>query len=281
MTTLWLLIGLAAICLSILGLLFCVGGIIALWRVVGRVEAVGKAAFVGADEAFALVDTTLDRARRVLERSRRQVSGIAATVGRLTSVEAGEWSAYEPLLQSLDAVFQELEVAEFWLDSGFALAKGVSAVSEEVVSSKVAAAHEESLGVAMSRRVREVSESVAEVIARLQAVREEIVGLHRTGKLVREVVMKVVAWLADLDGMIASISARLEKLDSKVADTKASIDRLRRRLRWWTAFAAIALTVFMTWFGISQISMMERGWRLVHDRPATGSSTSAHRPAKG
>ena len=265
MTAIWLSIGLAAILFSILGLLLCIGGIIALWMAKERVEAVGKAAFVAADEAFAFVNDRLKRVRGIFESSRQQVSGLSDMANRLRNVEADAREASEPLLQSLDAVFQELKSAESWLDSSHAVAKGVCTVSEAVVSSKYANSHEDSVGMAITKRVQEVSASVAAVIARLQVMRQELVQLRDTGKLAREVVMKVVAWAADLDGMLANVLARLEKFDTKVERTKASADALHQRLHWWIAFAVVALTVLMAWFGISQMEMIGHGWRLIHN----------------
>jgi len=61
-----------------------------------------------------------------------------------------------------------------------------------------------------------------------------------------------------------SLSARLERFDNKVTQTKASVAALHQRLHWWVAFAVIVLTVLMAWFGISQIGMLGHGWRCLH-----------------
>ena len=67
--------------------------------------------------------------------------------------------------------------------------------------------------------------------------------------------------MADLDGKLASMNARIEKLDTKVATTRASCTDFGRRFGWWTVVTAVMLTVTLAWFGISQIVMMGYGWR--------------------
>ena len=93
-----------------------------------------------------------------------------------------------------------------------------------------------STGIAIAQRMQELSESVADALAKVQSVRQELVDLRDTGKLAREVVATVVAHVADLDGRLANLSARLEKFGSKVTQTKASVDALHQRLHWWISF---------------------------------------------
>ena len=136
-------------------------------------------------------------------------------------------------------------------------------ISQAVVSSEYAATHEDSTGVEIAQRVQEVSEKVGDALAKLQALRQDLIQLRDTGKLAREAAARVIARVADLDGRLATISTRVEKFDTKVAKTKASIGNLQRRIHWWIVVAAAALTIIFAWFGISQISMMGCGWRLM------------------
>jgi phage shock protein A len=254
-------IGSGTVLLSILGLLLCLAGIVGVWMVKERVEAVGNAICAAADESLVFVDAKIDRVKEELDKSRQRVSGISKLAERLRDEKADARKEAEPLLQSLNEVFEQLKAAESWLESSLAAAQGVSRVSQAVVSSQYAAAHEGSTGVEIAQRVQEASEKVAEALATLQVVRREIVHLRDTGKLVREVAARVIARVADLDGRLATISARLEKFDTKVANTKASIGNLQRRIHWWIAVTAVAITVLSAWFGISQIGMMCHGYR--------------------
>ena len=255
------LIGLGAILLSVLGLLLCLAGIVHLWTVKSRVNAIGNAAFSAADDSLAFVDAKIDRVKEALDKSRQRVGWISKTAERLRDVKADARKESEPLLKALDEVFQQLKAAESWLDSCNAVASGISKVSEAVVTSEYAASHEDATGIAIAKRIQELSEAVTDALAKVQSVRQELVDLRDTGKVALKVVATVVAHVADLDGRLANASARLEKVGSKVTQAKASVDALHQRLHWWTAFAAVALTILMTWFGISQIGMMGHGWR--------------------
>ncbi len=255
------LIGLGAILLSALGLLVCLAGIVGVWTVKSRVNAIGNAAFSAADGSLAFVDAKIDRVKEALDKSRQRVGWISKAAERLRDVKADARKESEPLLQALDEVFQQLKAAESWLDSCDAVASGVSKVSDAVVSSEYAAAHEDATGIVLSKRIQDLSEAVTDALAKVQSVRQELVDLRDTGKVAREVVATVVAHVIDLDGKLANLSARLEKVGNRVTQAKASVDGLHQRLHWWTAFAAVALTILMAWFGISQIGMMGHGWR--------------------
>ena len=135
-----------------------------------------------------------------------------------------------------------MKAAESWLDSCNAVASGISKVSEAVVTSEYAASHEDSAGIAIAKRIQELSEAVTDALAKVQSVRQKLVDLRDTGRLAREVVAMVVAHVADLDGRLANLSARLEKFGNTVTQAKASVADLHQRLHWWTAIAAVALT---------------------------------------
>lgn len=258
-------IGLGTVLLSVLGLLLCLAGIVGVWMVKSRVKAIGNAAFSAADDSLGFVNAKIDRVKQALDKSRQRVGWISKAAERLRDEKASARKECESLLQALDEVFQQLKVAESWLDSCHAVASGVSRVSEAVVSSEYATSHEDSAGIAIAKRMQELSDSVADVLAKVQIVRQKLVDLRDTGKLAREVVAAVVAHVADLDGKLANLSARLEKFDNKVTQTKVSVVAVHRRLHWWIRIAAVALTVLMAWFGISQIGMIRCGWRCLHN----------------
>jgi hypothetical protein len=271
-------IGLGSLLLAILGLLLCIGGIIGVWMIGARVEAVGDAVLSAADDSLNFADAKVDRVKQSLDKCRQRVSGISRVAERLRDAQADARKESEPLLQAVDEAFQQLKAAESWLESSHVVAQGVARVSEAVVSSEYAALHEESTGVALAQRVQELSDSVAEALAKLQVLRQEIVELRDTGKLAREVAVRIVARVADLDGRLAHISARIERFDARVANTKASIVSLQRRIHWWTIVAAVAISAILVWLGISQMGMMGYGWRLMRrsqtGQESEGSSTA-------
>jgi hypothetical protein len=268
MTIIRFSIGGVTLLLSIVGLLACIAGIVGVWMVAGRVETVGNAVFSTADESLVFVDAKIDRVKQALDNSRQRVSGISKAAERLRDERADARKESQSLLQIVDEIFQQLKAAESWLDSCQGVALGVSRVSEAVVSSDYAASHEESTGIALAKRVQELSEQLADILAKLQVLREEIVQLRDSGKLAREVVVRVVAYVADLDGKLANVSARLEKFDTKVAQTKASCVDLGRRVHWWIVTAAVVVTILLQWFAISQIGMTIHGWRIVQEQRA-------------
>jgi chromosome segregation ATPase len=256
--------GRGTLLLAALGLLLCIAGIITVWVGKSRVDAVGTAVFGTADEALGFVDVKLDRVKQALERSRRRVSDMSRIASRLKSAEADAREECQPLLQTAEGVYQDLKSAESWLDSSHALASGVSRVSEALVSSDYAAAHQESAGVMVAREIQAFADAVTDALTKLQALRSELNELRDKGNVARKVAVGIIAHVADLDGRLARLCARIEKLDEKVSTTKASCAELQQTFCWRTLVAAVLVTVILVWFGISQIAMVHYGWRLAH-----------------
>lgn len=249
--------------LSLVGLLICLAGMAATWTVKDRIEIVGRAAFSAADESLLFVDAKLARIQEALDNSRRRVTNIANLAERLRDARADAKRDSGPLLQSLEEIFRQLQAAESWLESCHAVAQGIGRVSEAVVSSEYAASHQEAAGIALAQRVEELSKNVAEVLAKLQVLRQELTALRDSGKLARDVAARVVARVADVDERLAAVSARIDKLGAKIAKTKAACDDLRRRVHGWIIAAAAAIIAVLAWFGLSQIAMLRYGWRML------------------
>lgn len=255
-------IGIGTVLLALLGLLLCVGATIGVWLVKNRVDAVGTAVFGTADDAFAFVDTKLDRVKLVVEKSRQRVSGISPIAERLKNAEAAARKDCEPLLQALDEAYQELKSAESWLDSSQAVASGVSRVSEALASSDFAASRQDTVGVGLALELHDFADTVADALARLQAMRSQLIELRDSGKLARDLAVGIIARLADLDGKLANLVARIENLDARVAATNTRCADLGQKFRWWTVFGAVIISAVLIWFGFSQVVMMGHGWQL-------------------
>lgn len=258
--------GLGSILLSVLGLLVCIAGMVGVWAAKSRVDRVGDALFGAADETLAFVEVKLDRVQQALAKSQQRLAGVSTLAERLKNAEVDVRQACEPLLQALNAAFDELKSAESWLESGHAVANQIRRISEAVGSSEYATARQDSSGATVASRVQESSEAVAEMLARLQAMRQELMELRNRGKLTREAAVGTAARVADLDGRLAILSARIGKLESQVETTRAASGNLRQRVRQWIALAIVSVTGVLLWFGISQIGMMRFGWRLARAR---------------
>ena len=232
-------IGLSTLLLAVLGLLLCVGGIIGIWAAKSRVDAVGTVMLGTADDALAFVDTKLDRVKQVLDESRHRAGGISRIAERLKNAQADAKKECEPLLQVLDEVCQKLKSAKSWVDSSHAVASGISRVSQAVISSDFAASRQGSIGVAVAIDLQQFADAVADVLARLQAMRLELIELRDTGKLTRGIAVAFLARLADLDGRLANLAGRIENLDARVAATRASCADFGARMRRWTVVAVV------------------------------------------
>lgn len=269
MTITRLSMGIAAILLSIAGLLVCLVAVAGVWMVEGRVKAVANTVFAAADDSLVFVDAKVDRVRQAVDNSRQRMTGMGNLAVRLRDAQADAREESKPLLEAIDDVFVQLKAAESWLDSSQAAAHGIARVSEAVVSSQDTSSHEDSTGIAMAQRLQEVAEKVADALAQLQVLRQDIIEARDTGRLAREVAVRVIARVADLDAKLAALSERIDKFDTRVANTKASLGDLQRRVQGWIAMGAVTISAVFAWFALSQISMMGHGWRTMRRLPRT------------
>lgn len=257
-------LGLGTLLLSILGLTICLAVIVGVWMVKSRVEAVSAAALEAAGQTLAFVDDRLGRVEEILNRGQQPVTLLSTAAKRLQRQEPKAKEEVTSLLRQLDdTVFQELESAQSWLDSAHAVAVGVGRVSEAVVTSDYAATRQDTVGMALAERLQQSSESVAEILAKLQSLREEIVQLRDTAVVSREVAARLVARVVDVEEKMNRLASGIEKLDVQVGEIRADVGNLKQEVPWWTTVAALLLTLLPAWFAVSQVVTAFQGWRLM------------------
>ena len=155
-------------------------------------EAVSDAALEAADQSLAFVDDKLGRVDEILKRGQQPVALLSTVAERLERQEPKAEEEVTLLLRQLDdTVFQELKSAQSWLDPAHAIAVGVDSVSEAVVTSDYAATRQDTVGMALAERLQQSSESVTDILAKLQLLREEIVQLRDTAVVSRDVAARL------------------------------------------------------------------------------------------
>ena len=257
-------LGLGTLLLSILGLTVCLVVIVGVWMVKSRVEAVSDAALEAADQSLAFVDDRLGRVEEILKRGQQPVTLLSTAAKRLERQEPEAKEEVTSLLRQLDdTVFQELKSAQSWLDSAHAIAVGVDSVSEAVVTSDYAATRQDTVGMALAERLQQSSESVAEILAKLQLLREEIVQLRDTAVVSREVAARLVERVVDVEEKMNRLASGINTLDVRVAEIRANVGDLKQEVPWWTTVAAMLLTLLPVWFAVTQVVMALQGWRLM------------------
>lgn len=117
--------GWGVILLSACGVFVCGALNIGVWAGKSRVDPIVVAVFGTTDEALGFVGGKLELARQALDKSQERVSGLSRIVERIKNADAQSIREYDPLLQSIDEVFNELKAAESWLESGWKRACGL------------------------------------------------------------------------------------------------------------------------------------------------------------
>ena len=257
-------LGFGTLLLSILGLTVCIAVIVGVWMVKSRVETVSDAALEAADRALAFVDDKLGRVEEILKRGQQPVTLLSTAAERLQRQEPEAKEQVTSLLRQLDdTVLQELKSAQSWLDSAHAIAVGVDRVSEAVVTSDYAATRQDTVGMALAERLQQSSESVAEILAKVQSLREDLAQLRDTAVVSREVAARLLARAVDLEERMNRLATGIEQLDVRVAEIRTDVVDFMQRVPWWLTVAALLLTLLPVWFAVSQVVTALQGWRLM------------------
>lgn len=114
----------------------------------------------------------------------------------------------------------------------------------------------------MAREVHALSASVADALAKLQALRTELEKLQESGVLARNVTLGIIDRVAVLDAKVADLCSRIDQLDVKVVAARESFAEQARKLRWWTLAAAMVASLLPLWLGYSQVVVGLLGWRM-------------------
>lgn len=257
--------GLGVILLASAGLMLCLAGIGGVWVAKGQVDALGERLFEAAEDSLAFMDKKLDRVETVFRDVHRRIGMLSKAVDRFPQKEAEAETETTSLLKTLDEeVFEPLKSAQTWLDSTHAVAVGVRKVSEAVVSSKYAASHEDSVGVAIAERLEDVFESVVEILTNLKDARQGLVDLRDNVLSARRIAVKIAAHLTQAETRMANLRERTERLHVGVVEMEKEIADARASFQWWTMLGAAMLTLLFAWFAASQIGMMLHGWKWAH-----------------
>ncbi len=253
--------GSGVILLASIVLVLCLAGIVGVWLAKSRVDARGEQVFQAAEDTLAFMDEKMDRIEGAFANGHRRVGLLVEGVNRLPQKEVKAEAA--SLLKTLDEeVFARLKSAQTWLDSTHAVALGVGKVSEAVVSSKYAASHEDSLGVAMAGQLQDVSEAVVEILTTLQEVRQGLLDIRNDVLSARRIALRIVARLTQVEKRMANVLARIERFHARVIEMQREIAAVRNSFPWWTMLGTVLLTLLLAWVAASQIGMMLHGWSL-------------------
>ncbi len=250
--------GLGMMLVASAGLMLCLAGIVGVWVAKDHVDATGEKLFEAAEDSLAFMDKKLDRVETVFGNVRQRIGKLSKAVDRFPQNEAEAEAT--SLLKTLDEeVFEPLKSAQTWLESTHAVAVGVGKVSEAVVSSKYAASHEDSVGVAIAERLEDVSDSVVEILTTLKDARQGLVDLRDNVLSARRIAVTIVAHLTQAETRMANLRERTERLHAGVVEMREGIADVRTSFHWWTMLAAAMLTLLLAWFAASQIGMMLHG----------------------
>ncbi len=258
--------GLGVILVASVVLVFCIASIVGVWITKSRVDVLGEKVFDAAEGSLAFMDDRLDRIEGAFKNTNRRVGLLSRAASRLPQKEAKAEAT--SLLKALDEeVFQPLQSAQTWLDSSHAVAVGVGTISEAVVSSKYAASHRDSMGVAMAEQLQEVSDATVEILTTLQEVRQRLIDIRDNVVSARRIALTIVGRLAQVEKRMANLCERIERFHARMREMQGEIAEVRANFQWWTMLGAVLVTLLLMWFAASQIGMILHGRVLAKQQP--------------
>ena len=249
-------VGLAGIVLSVLGVVYAWSTADQLRRVVP--EQLGR--------LQTLVDSVHEQSEAtgtLLQTARERVNAVSAAIEELSRRDEQQ-PATASILQTLDEdIGQRLQHADEFVISMQGSMRSLSNAlllldSLPFFSAPVISAEEP-----RNRHWKSVATNLTEAADLLDEVRR-IVGRIRSGQKVSpQQLAQVQESLGRIDGQLDSVQSEIRGFSQRAQETSAELRALRAAVPRWINRTAVAVTVFFTCFGFSQISLLLHGWQLL------------------
>jgi chromosome segregation ATPase len=247
-------VGIAA---SGIGIVVCVGAIIATWMLTSRVNHLADSLLSAMDRSLVVVGQRTDEMHERVVAAKLTTADVEKSMRDWTKRETGERLALQ--LQAAGATDQltvRLQTIGDWL----AIADSSLEVFQELASLRA------SLGVGSDRTVQELAAEIASlrtqlddtttVVAKLQ---DRIAGTSEQQPLedrieqVVQLTLRVVATLSSLD-------ARLLQFSNRLSAARQHLDEVKTTTWRWTLIIASGISLLFIWIGAGQIALFRVSW---------------------
>lgn len=252
------IIGLLAILLGVVGVVLLVAGGIAAWRVEGVVVERTDRATVRTSERLSKVESKLHRLEGMLKVLTVDVEAIrsagARLVGRVVK-DALAQPEINQLLERLSRLLEQSEQLGETLDIVARLFEDSADLSAQVDGNPE-----------RTERLKNIAETLEQAGATMSGIRAELgeLRLREAATDPQKLIDLCTRSRAPLERMAGGIAS----IRQYSADTRESMESLRREVRFWMRTAAVLMSLVLVWFGLGQVCLIGWGWRQWQPSPS-------------
>ena len=243
--------GVLALVLGIAGVMACLGGAYAVWRVQVRLDRANDAVFDIADKGVTAVQERVPAVRARVQQSKITADDVGAAVTRWASVETRERAVSSLEIEARTSTLaSHLRAADDRLDASALAIQGVRQLLAvpELLGAEVngdAAERAQELVTTLRSKLREAEEIVAEV----QRFAADDGGPVESRFLqITKALARIVLTLSDVDQRLDDFTARLNEMRNGAHERREHRSRQFR-------IGAIAAWTILTWIAVAMVAL--------------------------
>jgi hypothetical protein len=249
-------LALLALMFGLLGVLACVAGIYAVWRLKSRLDHANEKVFTALDKGLTHARDRVCAVQKRVQDSKITTSEIVEVLRDWTTRKLQErltaQAALESRVEKLDGY---LQTADAWLETASESIRGAGQVLE--LSQSLGAPVDPALLVALFEKLTwlrttiQQTEQTVKQIREFTAVKEDEENrLARLTKLLGRTLVTV-----------GEMDTRLEEAATRLAQMRDSEQQLQARTGKYLLLASIACCLLLVWIAAGQVALCLAGWK--------------------
>jgi hypothetical protein len=253
--------------LGVLGIIFCVTGLVGFWFLGSRLTRTSEKVFEQIDESAAVVQDRVVGAQRQVQELKITTEDIGQSMKTWAQKETQERLTLRlEVEEKANQLVQGLRQADQWLEISGESIQGIQQALELVSSlgAPVDAALVDLLLVklgSLRSQLKQSTETVDE-IRELAAEITEGDSREEQIKQAIQLILRATVALTELDSRLGKSADKLSEMQSK---TQHQESKTHRRI----VTAIMGILVLITWMGVGQVFLCLHGWKAFHSARST------------
>lgn len=245
--------------LSVLGILVCAGGVVAVWSLGSRLSRTTVFVFEGVDQSLTAAGDRVLLAQQLAQQWKFTAEDLQQALRERAQEKTAELVQSRLNIQkSAERLGEGLQQADAWLGMSTAAIQGVGQ-SLEILRSLGAPAPGDLVETLLEQlnglrnQVQDAAETVSEISRRAADMAEGPSAVERQGQLV-QFAARLSVTLGDVDSHLAELAERISGMQSLA-------EELQPRTQHKIAAVKFGLIALLIWLAIGQVSLCIHGWR--------------------
>lgn len=248
--------------LGLLGVVFCVAGLVGVWSLGARLTGTTAMVFERIDESAAAVQARVAEVQERVQASKITTEDIDQSLKSWAQKETRERLASRfEVEEEAEQLVVGLRQADHWLEVAGASIQGIQQAFE--LGSSLGAPVEAAMVAPLLEKLGSLRSQLNQATETVDGIRDRAAeisaGDSREERIEQAVqlTLRVVVTLGEIDSRLGAFAAGLSEIQSKAQHQETKTRRL-------IVTAKIIALLLITWMGAGQLSLCLHGWRGIH-----------------